>query len=278
MGKLKISRASVSPRNCLFFWIRPASLAITIIFRRRKIFWPGAISVRSSRKISGETKDVAIADIVNHLKGKARWIFDHIRRQEIVTVKDQEKNCWFNGYYDNQGKRVEGNVDGRVRMTLTGQVFSVMSGLASKEEVNDVVASVDHFLKDKTMGGYRLNTDFGLRHYLDLGRAFGFAYGTKENGAFFSHMNVMYAYALYKRGFVHQGYEVLHSIYRMASDPVRAKIYPGIPEYFDSEGRGMYHYMGSAEPVCADGIDAGVRRSRAGRRSGSCAENRERTV
>lgn len=199
-------------------------------------------------EISGETKDVAIADIVNDLKGKARWIFDHIRRQEIVTVKDQEKEYrWFNGYYDNQGKRVEGNVDGRVRMTLTGQVFSVMSGLASKEEVNDVVASVDHFLKDKTMGGYRLNTDFGLRHYLDLGRAFGFAYGTKENGAFFSHMNVMYAYALYKRGFVHQGYEVLHSIYRMASDPVRAKIYPGIPEYFDSEGRGMYHYLtGSA--------------------------------
>ena len=33
----------------------------------------------------------------------------------------------------------------------------------------------------------------------------------------------------------------------MASDPVRAKIYPGVPEYFDSEGRGMYHYLtGSA--------------------------------
>src|SRR5208283_5080569 len=27
----------------------------------------------------------------------------------------------------------------------------------------------------------------------------------------------------------------------------RSKIYPGIPEYFDSEGRGMYHYLtGSA--------------------------------
>ncbi|MBL8014381.1 MAG: cellobiose phosphorylase, partial [Candidatus Omnitrophica bacterium] len=137
--------------------------------------------------------------------------------------------------------------DGHVRMTLTGQVFSIMSGLASQDAVTSVVASVNHFLKDKEMGGYRLNTDFGVRHYLDLGRAFGFAYGTKENGAFFSHMNVMYAYALYKRGFVRQGFEVLNSIYQMANDPVRAKIYPGIPEYFDSEGRGMYHYLtGSA--------------------------------
>lgn len=199
-------------------------------------------------EISGEKKDVAIKDIVQDLNAKAQWIFDQIRRQEKIAVKDHDQEYqWFNGYYDNQGRRVEGFIDGRVRMTLTGQVFSIMSGLATKEEVAGVVQSVDHFLKDKTMGGYRLNTDFGVRHYLDLGRAFGFAYGTKENGAFFSHMNVMYAYALYKRGFVREGYEVLHSIYRMASDPVRAKIYPGVPEYFDSEGRGMYHYLtGSA--------------------------------
>ncbi len=199
-------------------------------------------------EISGEKKDVLIVDIVKDLENKAQWIFDHIRRQEIVTIAEQgQEYRWFNGYYDNQGRRVEGSVDGRVRMTLTGQVFSVMSGLATKEEVGQVVASVDHFLKDKVMGGYRLNTDFDVRHYLDLGRAFGFAYGTKENGAFFSHMNVMYAYALYCRGFVRQGFEVLNSIYRMANDHKRARIYPGVPEYFDSEGRGMYHYLtGSA--------------------------------
>ena len=86
-----------------------------------------------------------------------------------------------------------------------------------------------------------------MRHYLDLGRAFGFAYGTKENGSFFSHMTVMFAAALYQRGFARRGYEVLQSIYQMATDGVRSKIYPGIPEYFDSQGRGMYHYLtGSA--------------------------------
>ncbi|MBU1854071.1 MAG: cellobiose phosphorylase, partial [Candidatus Omnitrophica bacterium] len=94
--------------------------------------------------------------------------------------------------------------------------------------------------------GFRLNTDFG-GIYPDLGRAFSFAYGEKENGSFFSHMNVMFAYALYKRGFVREGFEVLDSIYKMCINTSLSKIYPGLPEYFNSEGRGMYHYLtGSA--------------------------------
>lgn len=198
--------------------------------------------------ISGEQVDVAIADIVGDLRSKGRWIFGHIRQQEKLTVDSGGKIYqWFNGYYDNDANRVEGRVGNTLRMTLTGQVFSIMSGLANDEEIGLVVDSVKRFLKDKKLGGYRLNTDFGMRHYLTLGRAFGFAYGTKENGAFFSHMNVMYAYALYSRGRVRDGFEVIQSMYKMSSDGAKAKIYPGIPEYFDSEGRGMYHYLtGSA--------------------------------
>ena len=60
-------------------------------------------------------------------------------------------------------------------------------------------------------------------------------------------MAVMFANALYQRGFVKEGYEVLDSLYRMAQDADVAKIYPGLPEYFNGEGRGMYHYLtGSA--------------------------------
>ena len=198
--------------------------------------------------LSGETVEVLIKDLARDLRTKGHWIFAHLRRQEKVQITEGDKTYeWFNGYYDNQAQRVEGFKDQRVRMTLTGQVFSIMSGLASQEEIEHVIISADQFLKDKKLGGYRLNTDFGVNHYLDLGRAFGFAYGTKENGAFFSHMNVMYAAALYHRGFARAGYQVLQSIYRMAIDGDLSKIYPGIPEYFDAEGRGMYHYLtGSA--------------------------------
>jgi len=198
--------------------------------------------------VSGDTVDVPIADIAKDLRHKAHWSFGQIRRQEKISAEiGGKKYQWFNGYYDNRAERVEGLRDGRVRMTLTGQVFSVMSGMAHADEVESVIEAVNRFLKDKKLGGYRLNTDFGVKHYLDLGRAFGFAYGTKENGAFFSHMIVMYAYALYSRGYAREGYTVLQSIYKMASDGERSKIYPGIPEYFDSLGRGMYHYLtGSA--------------------------------
>jgi cellobiose phosphorylase len=199
-------------------------------------------------EVSGEHLDVKTADVISDLRKKGQWILNKISRDERISLKvNGKKFSWFNGYYDNKAKRVEGKVDGKIRMTLTGQVFPLMSGLANDDEIKEVIKSVDQFLKDKKLGGFRLNTDFGVPHYLDMGRAFGFAYGTKENGAFFSHMNVMYAYALYRRGYVKEGYEVLKSIYKMCQDGERAKIYPGIPEYFDSEGRGMYPYLtGSA--------------------------------
>jgi cellobiose phosphorylase len=198
--------------------------------------------------VSGQKVTVAVKDIVKDLRRKGQWIFAHVRKNELITVEHQgEKGRWFNGHYDNKGERVEGKKGGHIRMMLAGQVFPLMSGLAVPEEVADVIQSVERYLKDRRRGGLRVNSDFGLRHYLELGRAFGFAFGTKENGAFFNHMTVMYAYALYERGFARQGYEALQSIYQMAADSRQSRIYPGVPEYFDSDGRGRYHYLtGSA--------------------------------
>jgi hypothetical protein len=60
-------------------------------------------------------------------------------------------------------------------------------------------------------------------------------------------MVVMFAYALYKRGRVREGWQALSSIYDMACDTVKSKIYPCLPEYFNPDGRGMYSYLtGSA--------------------------------
>ena len=213
-------------------------------------------------RLSGEQVNVNVADLARDLRRKGEWVFRHIKAREKIPAGNLGTGQgWFNGYYDNQGKRVEGLPAGRadqaggrqgeegraVRMTLTGQVFPLMSGLADDKEISEVVVGVRRYLKDEKLGGYRLNTDFGVPHYLDLGRAFGFAYGTKENGSFFSHMTVMYAYSLYKRGFAREGREVIGSIFQMCAALPKSKIYPGIPEYFDSQGRGRYHYLtGSA--------------------------------
>jgi cellobiose phosphorylase len=81
---------------------------------------------------------------------------------------------------------------------------------------------------------------------LDLGRAFAFSYGDKENGAVFAHMDVMFAFALYQRGLVKEGYAVLNGLFRMASGE-HARTYPCLSEYYDAADRGLYNYLtGSA--------------------------------
>ncbi len=213
-------------------------------------------SVRSKRKrleayfnavqpvLSGKKVNVPVKRLIQDLKEKSGFITAHVRKREWGQTRAGEG--FFNGYYDNHGHRVEGEFPQGMRLTLAGQVFPVMSGVADTKQVQEIFKTVKHYLKDKQLGGFRLNTDFHAIR-ADLGRAFSFAYGEKENGSFFSHMAVMFAYALYQRGFVNEGREVIDSIYKMCLHTQRSRIYPGIPEYFNSEGRGMYHYLtGSA--------------------------------
>lgn len=194
--------------------------------------------------ISGTKVAVDIDSLTADLDKKAAWLTQQIQNNEWIESKEGYE--WFNGYYDNSGRPVEGDNEKGVRMTLTGQVFPVMMGISTQEQTDKVVSAVKHYLFDRQLGGYRLNTNFH-EVKLDLGRCFGFAFGHKENGAVFSHMAIMYAFALYKRGAVSEGYEVLKSLYDMSTDFEKAGIYPGIPEYFNEKGRGMYHYLtGSA--------------------------------
>ncbi len=193
--------------------------------------------------VSGKTVKLSVADVAKSLRSKSEWMMEHIRKTEWVT--DGEGNGWFNGYYDNSGRQVEGVVDDQVRMMLTGEVFSIMAGTATDEQIAAIAKSADKYLYAEGVGGYRLNTDF---HEVktDLGRMFGFAYGEKENGAVFSHMAVMYANALYKRGFAKEGHKALSSLYNAAMNFEVSRIYPGIPEYFNATGRGLYHYLTGA--------------------------------
>ena len=195
-----------------------------------------------SHQVSGRRKKVAIKVIADKLTQMSEWIMNHIRETEWIEDKNQG---WFNSYYDNHARAVEGYFDSGVRMMLTGQVFAIMSGTAQEEQIRQIVKAADAYLYDAKAGGYRLNTDFHERKD-DLGRMFGFAYGHKENGAVFSHMTTMYANALYQRGFAREGYKALRTLYEQAANFEVSRIYPGIPEYFNDRGRGMYHYLTGA--------------------------------
>ena len=192
--------------------------------------------------VSGTKINIPVRRLVENLNEKAEWIREHVRKTEWISDGD----CgWFNSYYDNHEQAVEGCFENGVRMMLTGQVFAIMSETANSSQVESICKSADKYLYKKEIGGYRLNTDFHEEKY-DLGRMFGFAYGEKENGAVFSHMTVMYANALYKRGFVKEGHKALSTLSDHALNFNVSKIYPGIPEYFDASGRGLYHYLTGA--------------------------------
>lgn len=193
--------------------------------------------------VSGKTISAGIEELASNLEEKADWMAEHIRQTEWVN--DKAGNGWFNGYYDNGGRQVEGETSKGVRMMLTGQVFAIMSGTATVEQIQSIVKSADRYLYEAGIGGYRLNTDFH-EVKMDLGRMFGFAYGEKENGAVFSHMAVMYANALYRRGFARAGYKAMQALADAAMRFETSRIYPGIPEYFNTDGRGMYHYLTGA--------------------------------
>lgn len=202
--------------------------------------------VKSCRHtISGQRFLISYASLASDLELKAEWLAEHIRNQEWIC--GQENEGWFNSYYDNHGQAVErySKKPGDVRMMLTGQVFAIMGQVASPQQIRQIVTSADRYLYRKDIGGYRLNTDFQELKF-DMGRMFGFAYGEKENGAVFSHMTVMFAYALYQRGFAREGWKALRTLADTALDFDTSHIYPGIPEYFRSDGRGMYHYLTGA--------------------------------
>lgn len=194
-------------------------------------------------EVSGRRVTHSLSSLAVNLVRKANWLIEHIRTQEWIDGPEEEG--WFNSYYDNHGRAVEGFFENHVRMMLTGQVFAIMSQVAEDDQIRKITKSADHYLYRKEIGGYRLNTDFHELKF-DMGRMFGFAYGEKENGAVFSHMTTMYANALYHRGFVKEGFKALKTLSDTALDFDVSHIYPGIPEYFRADGRGMYQYLTGA--------------------------------
>jgi cellobiose phosphorylase len=197
-----------------------------------------------SHDVSGKRVKVALADLVADLRGKAQFIYEHIRNSEFVTTADGES--FFNGHYDNDSVRVHGDNPHGVRMDLTSQVFPTMFGVATNEQAARTYQAARRYLRDKNVGGLHLCTDL-KELKLNLGRVAGFTYGYKEHGGIWNQMNVMYMNALYTRGMVREGYEVFREVYELATRSQRARTFPCIPSFFDRWGRGGYVYLtGSA--------------------------------
>ena len=108
--------------------------------------------------LSGNKISISCDKLAGDLKSKALWIKNHIRKTQWIESK--EGYCWYNSYYDNHGRKVEGDFSNQVRMMLTGQVFMISSGISDDQQTKSIIKAVDKYLFDKNAGGYKLNTDF----------------------------------------------------------------------------------------------------------------------
>ncbi len=195
-------------------------------------------------RVSGTKIDITIEQIINDIIRKSSWIKKHIKNNELLKINNNVSI--FNGYYDNKSKRVEGKKGSKINIILESQVFPLLTGLASRQESLKVIKTIDKYLHHNKTGTYKLNTDF-IYPQIDLGRAFSFSYGEKENGSIFSHMNVIFAYALLKNSFNEKAWGILHGLYVLSTDYKTSKIFPNLPEYFNLEKKALYSYLtGSA--------------------------------
>lgn len=183
---------------------------------------------------SGKTVEIEKKDLVKALNELA----DHRIKK---LQKEAFKKNKFQSYYDNDGH----DADTEETISLTGQAMALLSKTASPAQSALLASTTRNLLYDIHMGGYKLNSNY---HQIrtNMGRAYGFAYGHKENGAAFSHMAVMYAYGLYQYDLISYGHEAVMTLLKQAQHP-NAKVWVGIPEYFNDRGIGMYPYLtGSA--------------------------------
>ncbi|MEF3692621.1 MAG: hypothetical protein V3569_00430 [Acholeplasmataceae bacterium] len=147
----------------------------------------------------------------------------------------------YDTYYDKYGKPL----DSKDTMQLTGQAMALLGETPTHDMALKLAHKTKEMLFNAPIGGYHLNSNYH-KVLTNMGRAYGFAYNHKENGAIFSHMVMMYAYGLYQYGLVKEGREAVFSILDRSRSN-ESKMWAGIPEYFNEKGEGKYPYLtGSA--------------------------------
>jgi len=183
---------------------------------------------------SGEKSIIKREDLAEKLTNLAASRIEHLHKKAF-------HNGSYQSYFNNNG--IDPDLDGG--MMLTGQAMALLNETATRKQAEEIAKTTRKYLFDENCGGYRLNTD----HHeilMDMGRAFGFAYGNKENGSVFSHMAIMYAYGLYEYDLVKEGREAFMTLLNQAEKREKSTLM-GIPEYFNNRGVGKYSYLtGSA--------------------------------
>ncbi|BCR35784.1 GH36-type glycosyl hydrolase domain-containing protein [Mariniplasma anaerobium] len=189
-------------------------------------------------------------DRVSQFKGNKvsfniNYLFERLMKlsedkKKFINDNAYEENK-YQSYYDKNGELL----DDKTSIALTGQAMALIAHTPTQEQAQKIAFHTKEKLFDTSVGGYHLNTNY-QKVLTNMGRAFGFAYNHKENGAVFAHMAMMYAYGLYEYNLVDEARQATFQLLKQAQKE-DSQVLAGIPEYFSDKGHGKYSYLtGSA--------------------------------
>ena len=201
--------------------------------------------------ISGKKVKVKISKILKDLRTKAQFAIDNANKKAW-------NGHYYSGYIFADGKPVDtiwnksalnkkNPTSDDFEMMLMPQTWSLVSGGANKIDAEKIVIdSVLKYLYDKKVGALKLNYPAYTKFNKTIGRITGFAAGTKENNALFSHANLFFVWALIKQGMPDLAYKIFSGINPLNHEHEIIRTGPWIPEYYVSSdnpniaGRGEY--------------------------------------
>ncbi|HEY5583529.1 MAG TPA: cellobiose phosphorylase [Ruminiclostridium sp.] len=193
--------------------------------------------------LSGKLIKIDINSMVEDLKAKAESVIELINSQEFIKVDNEYS--FYNAYYTDTSRMLGGkNEAGSVNISLTPQAYMMILGLTGQDRAREIQKSVNKYLRNE-FGGYILRSDHKEQGLIDImGRGFGLAFKTRENGGQYNHMAVKYMNGLYTNNLVKEGYEVFSTITGFCMNSEKSRIFPGVPASIDSKSsRGSYNYL-----------------------------------
>ncbi len=201
--------------------------------------------------VSGKKVKIKVEKILKDLRAKAQLSIDNANRKAW-------NGHYYSGYIFEDGKPVDtvfnksalskkNPTSDDFEMMLMPQTWSLVSGGADKiKAASKVIDSAFKYLFDKEVGAMKLNYPAYTKFDKTIGRITGFAPGTKENNAIFSHANLFFVWALIKMGMPDEAYKVFSGINPLNHEHEIIRTGPWIPEYYVSSdnpniaGRGEY--------------------------------------
>ena len=182
-------------------------------------------------RVSGKRVGVKIKDLVEDLRSKAEAMKRTINRVAW-------NGGYYIGYFYADGKPVDSIFSKRRAdrlIMLLPQAYALICDICEGERQSRVINSLWEYLWDKDNGGLKLNWPAFRQFDPKIGRLTGFAPGTKENNAIFSHANLFTIYGLLRQKLGAEAGRIWHGLNPLGKDQtITLTNGPWFPEYYIS--------------------------------------------